>query len=536
MTHDQTSSENEQNFDATVQKIRSMVVASSNVVAMPGVTVAGQGAAPENNCYRYPSILERLKKQFREFEKRPANLVTGAIEAREIITTDEELEVIFNSLRPDQIEGKSPRLRLANRAPASPLIAEGIDEEMAEGNWLRGGYERERFICRPFFARGRITGTAAPGGVGKSGIALYEAASIVCGRDPYSDNRIEPVRVLYWNLEDTKDASVRRLSAFLKADPGRFDGATLERDLILFGAEKGAFKLAFTERGEVVIPEDQVRHFIELLKRHRIGLVVLDPLVSLHTVEENDNGAMDRLMKDGLAVIAREADCAVHVVHHSGKGLNNGSDPIEFFRGASSVTSALRMARSVKRLSGGEATAARVAVDDGEEVLKLEVGKNNIAGPRETYPRYLISKDVLLEGDWRDMDRVTDMALSHTRPEPAVEFQLDNPTLTVRRIVDEGEFTAVGNRSATWLGKGILAVSGLELGVDYKVHPKGHIQHIAPVHVEQINRIIAEAEAAGALRIVNKRGRNGNSYDQYETVNQHLDGSGCNERQSQPWD
>ena len=46
-----------------------------------------------------------------------------------------------------------------------------------------------------------------------------------------------------------------------------------------------------------------------------IDAVIVDPFVSCHRVPENDNGGMDVVAK-AWARIARDANCAVELVHH----------------------------------------------------------------------------------------------------------------------------------------------------------------------------------------------------------------------------
>ena len=55
------------------------------------------------------------------------------------------------------------------------------------------------------------------------------------------------------------------------------------------------------------------------MKERGIGLIVIDPFITAHLVPENDNTAMDRVMKV-IGQDCRGADCAIELVHHAGKG------------------------------------------------------------------------------------------------------------------------------------------------------------------------------------------------------------------------
>ena len=52
------------------------------------------------------------------------------------------------------------------------------------------------------------------------------------------------------------------------------------------------------------------------IERRLPDLIVLDPYVKLHALEENDNGAMD-FVCDLLATLAIEYDIAVDALHHT---------------------------------------------------------------------------------------------------------------------------------------------------------------------------------------------------------------------------
>ena len=51
------------------------------------------------------------------------------------------------------------------------------------------------------------------------------------------------------------------------------------------------------------------------IKLKKIGLLVIDPFVIFHNVNENDNGAIDIVVK-AIIGIANETRCCVHIVHH----------------------------------------------------------------------------------------------------------------------------------------------------------------------------------------------------------------------------
>jgi RecA-family ATPase len=102
---------------------------------------------------------------------------------------------------------------------------------------------------------------------------------------------------------------------------------------LFYAAPKGV-KLAEIRDGsrQIGMLETSLREAIE---RCRPDLIVLDPFVKLHALEENDNGAMD-FVCDLLATLAIEYDVAIDAPHHTKKGQLAPGDA-DSGRGASAM-------------------------------------------------------------------------------------------------------------------------------------------------------------------------------------------------------
>ena len=150
-------------------------------------------------------------------------------------------------------------------------------ENLPTRAWLYGRY----------LMRGTLSLTVAPGGVGKSSLAIAEAIALSSGRnflkDPLPDGAL---RVWYVNCEDPDSASNPELSrraagickhhGISEADLGGrlfLDSAVL-RPLKLAGPEQNAKTFVLHEE-EISRIETEIRH-------HQIDVVILDPFVSTH--------------------------------------------------------------------------------------------------------------------------------------------------------------------------------------------------------------------------------------------------------------
>ncbi|MDG6746574.1 AAA family ATPase, partial [Staphylococcus aureus] len=104
----------------------------------------------------------------------------------------------------------------------------------------------------------------------------------------------------------------------------------------------------------------------ELLAR-KIDVLIVDPFVSSHSVEENDNNAIDTIVKE-WARLAKRTNCAIVLVHHS-KKLGSMKVTAEASRGASSLVNAARSTLVLNRMDDQE--AERFMIDGDDEKRRL---------------------------------------------------------------------------------------------------------------------------------------------------------------------
>src|SRR3546814_4920231 len=91
------------------------------------------------------------------------------------------------------------------------------------------------------------------------------------------------------------------------------------------------------------------------MKDRGIDHLDVDPFVSSHSVEENDNGAIDAVAKEWVS-IAQQTRAAVSLTHHVRKP--NGSEPSAHdARGASAMVNAARSVLVFQRMRSEEPTS-----------------------------------------------------------------------------------------------------------------------------------------------------------------------------------
>lgn len=238
--------------------------------------------------------------------------------------------------------------------------------EIPRREWLYGWHYVRRYL----------SATMAPGGVGKSSLLVAEALAMVSGKAILGAQPEAKLRVWYWNGEDPLEELQRKVIAtalhygLVKEDLG---GLFLDsgRDLSL--------QLATSSREGVQIATPTVKAVIRTLLDNRIDVLIVDPFVTTHTVNENDNAAMQAVVRQ-FADIAQAADCAIELVHHTRK-TSGHEVGVEDGRGASAMLAAVRSARVLNRISLSD--AGRFGVENARQFFRTENGKANLRLPAE---------------------------------------------------------------------------------------------------------------------------------------------------------
>lgn len=248
-----------------------------------------------------------------------------------------------------------------------------------------------QFLYRKDYVRGFVSATVALGGAGKTALLVSEALSMAAGVDllsckPDGDRKPTtlahgPLRTAIWNLEDDKVEMDRRLAGARLHYARLLKGTGFETRLTVKSAEQ-PICVAAMDRGQVAINKKLVRKLIEAIKTEGIDVLIVDPYVSTHDTEENDNRAVDSVVKRVWAYIAHETRCAIMLVHHVRKPAH-GQVTIDVLdsRGAVALINAVRVGRVLNRLSAEDAPRFDVGVESAWSHVRVDNAKANLAPP-----------------------------------------------------------------------------------------------------------------------------------------------------------
>jgi len=263
------------------------------------------------------------------------------------------------------------KARFDDLAPALEVRDAGDDTaKPPPRRWLMGNQ----------FCRGFLSGLVAPGSTGKSALRMLQCLSLATGVSLTDQHIFRRCRVLIVSFEDDQQEIQRRILAAM-LEYGKY-GITREqvKGWLFYACPKG-IKLAEMKNGsrQIGALEKQLRVWIE---KYRPDLVVLDPYVKVHALEENDNSAMD-FVCDLLATLAIEYDIAIDAPHHTRKGQLTPGDA-DSGRGGSAVRDAGRLIYTLTAMNEEEANQFGINPEDRAAYVRLDKAKVNLTPPART--------------------------------------------------------------------------------------------------------------------------------------------------------
>ncbi|CAK0750267.1 regulatory protein RepA [Azospirillaceae bacterium] len=265
---------------------------------------------------------------------------------------------------PSPSHGKSPLPKSGSGSAISEDLAAPVCNISATPFIYRdpASIPRREYLYGRHLIRKFVSLTVAPGATGKSSLMVADALALSTGRDLLQTTVWDgPHRVWVWNLEDPRDELERRIVAAMihyqirPADIG-------DRLFLDSGRDQGLC-IAKQERSGTIIIEPVVDALVAELVARKIDELVVDPFVSSHAVNENDNNAIDAVVKV-WGLVAERANCAIELVHHLRK-LGDAEATAESARGAVALVAAARSVRVLNRMTKDEADRAGLETHRG---------------------------------------------------------------------------------------------------------------------------------------------------------------------------
>jgi hypothetical protein len=232
------------------------------------------------------------------------------------------------------------------------------------------GWQLGNTFCRKF-----MSSLLGDGGVGKTALRYAQALSLAIGRALTGEHVFQRCRVLIISLEDDVDELKRRILAAMLHH--KIDRADVKGWLFLSAPGAVAGKLMTTDKSGRPVIGRLAANIEAVIVARKIDLVMLDPFIKSHSVEENHNSLIDDVAQV-LTNLAAKYNIAVDAPHHTSKGV---ADPgnADRGRGASSMKDAARLVYTLTPMSTDEAKTLGINQDDRRQYVRVDSAKVNIA-------------------------------------------------------------------------------------------------------------------------------------------------------------
>ncbi|WP_053080310.1 helicase RepA family protein [Methylobacterium variabile] len=340
-----------------------------------------------------------------------------------------------------------------------------------------------RWLYGRHYIRKYATATIAPGGLGKTSLALVEALAMVTGRPLLGSEPRQRLRVWYWNGEDPLEEVERRVMAaclHYGIEPHEIEGR-----LFLDSGRQVPIIIARRMKDQTVIQEPMVEEISGEIRSRSIDVLILDPFVSCHDVPENDNGAIDKVTKT-WGRIAGDTDCGVDLVHHVRKASGGQSSySVEDARGGSALIGAVRSARVLNVMSPEEASNAGVPGEQRRRYFRVDDGKSNMQPPQDRAVWRHLETVGLGNGDDQDPEDLIGVVTEWAMPGLFDAIPAD-ALRKVQAEVRRGTW-AENVQAGNWIGR----LVGQTLGLD----------HTDDAEKAKIKRILKTWIKNGALKV-----------------------------------
>jgi hypothetical protein len=315
--------------------------------------------------------------------------------------------------------------------------------------WLYGGHYIRQFVST----------TIAPGGLGKSSLVIVEALAMVTQRPLLGVTAEEACRVWIWNGEDPREETERRVAAAC-IHFGIKSAEVSPSDLFVDSGRDTEICIAVQDKMGAKVAVPIVEAMVAAIERRGIDVVIIDPFVSSHRVNENDNGAIDAVAK-AWAKIAERTSCAIELVHHARK--TGGQEvTVEHSRGAVSLLSAARSARTLNGMEAEDAKAAGIH-DNHRLYFRVDNGKANLRPPAAHSDWFKMVSVSLDNGDGGLLDNADSIGVvtPFEWPEMADELTVEEIKAVQERIAQGSWREDIRSKKTPWAGLAIAEVVGL---------------------------------------------------------------------------
>jgi hypothetical protein len=186
---------------------------------------------------------------------------------------------------------------------------------------------------------------------------------------------------------------------------------------------------------------------------------VIDPFVSSHSIDENDNNRVDAVVKR-WAGVAQETNCAIALVHHSRK-MNGETVNGDSARGASALNNAARTTLVLNRMTLAQAESWGVDPTKAKSFFNVADDKHNMAPPEVADWFEIIGVSLNNANDVHEADSVG--VVTQWKPPGAMDGVDATHLFAVQRALNGGTYWANSQSPTGWAGEAVANIMKLDV-------------------------------------------------------------------------
>jgi hypothetical protein len=322
---------------------------------------------------------------------------------------------------------------------------------------------RRRWLYGQHYIRGAPTITIAEGGIGKSTLEICEAIAIASGEALLGVTVDEPVKVWYWNGEEPWNEIARRVHAVCEhyKIPPR---SIADKFHFTSGLDQFPIKIVRATPKGIGVDTKLVAAIVDYIRANDIGVVFIDPLISCHSVAENDTCGMDAVAKT-WSQVAAATNCAIELVHHTRKPAREGDSENHAAdaRGAGALIAAVRGSRVINQMTEKEAGEFDIEGErfDYFRVNRAKVNMSRRSGSTSWFRLVPVAIGNGEPNNPTDGDNV--QTLTSWKPPDVFDIITVEHMHAVRAKAATGEYMRDPRAKDGWFGEVIAEVVGLDV-------------------------------------------------------------------------
>jgi hypothetical protein len=308
-----------------------------------------------------------------------------------------------------------------------------------------------------------VSGTVAPGGVGKSSMEMVDALSMVIGRRLLHHWVHDPngYRVWYWCGEDPREELDRRFKAACLHY--EITDAHIGGRLFVDSGRDQPIKIVQLDEGGKAVAQPVKDVLIRQMRERKIDALIIDPFVTVHAVNENSNEQINVVI-DAWRDIAHQTNAAIELVHHTNKA--GTGDSFKDGRGASAFGDGIRGGRVLSPLSFEDGEQMGLDPAEAARITRVMNGAKPNMQPRGAHLRFFKMVSVPLNNGTAEYPNGDEIGVPEVWEKPDAFDGMDlNDLAKVQDAIKARETPpAAAPANHDWAGYVVAEVLGLDIG------------------------------------------------------------------------